>query len=70
MAGNGHSVPVAGAYFDDPVLGHQHRGFDIALYFGPFDAQVISAINSCSIGADDWGRGRYDGEEAGKVYLP
>lgn len=37
MAGHRYTVPVAGAYFDHSILCHQHCGFCISLYFGPFD---------------------------------
>lgn len=53
MAGYRHAVPVAGADFDDSVLCHQHGGFYVAFYFGPFDPQVFSGVDG-SIGTDDW----------------
>lgn len=69
VTGHWDTVSVAWAYFDEPVLRHQHCGFDLSFNFGPFDPQVIFAIN-CSIGTDGWCWGWNGGEEAGEIYLP
>lgn len=69
VTGHRYAVPVDGANLDHPILGHQHCGFDVSLDLGPFDPQVISAING-SVGTYDRWRRRDDGEEARKVYLP
>lgn len=70
VTGYWDTVPVAGAYFDDAILRHKHCGFYLSFYLGPFDPQVISAIDDCSIGSDDRCWGRDGGEEAGKINLP
>lgn len=70
MTGHRHSIPVAWTDFDHSVLGHEHRGFSVSFYFGPFDPQVISAVNRRSIGTEGWRGSRNGVEETGKIHLP
>lgn len=73
----GHRYPVFKclADLDEPILGHHHYGFLIALEFSPLDAEMVRVdAGGCGRGgsggcAGGAGRGWEDGEMAGQDHL-